>query len=133
MPGSFFDSNTLVYMVSANPSKAAAASAKVRQGGTISVQVLNEVTNVARRKMKMDWLEVRDVLTVFRGLLRVKPLTLATHELGIDIAERYQLSIYDSMIVASALDADCDVLYSEDMQQGLRVRQQLTIVNPFAT
>ena len=132
MSGSFFDSNILLYFVSSDLAKSERAKSRVRDGGTISVQVLNEVANVARRKMRMDWAEIADVLGVFRGLLTVRPLTVDIHELGLRIAARHRLSIYDAMIVASALEAGCKVLYSEDMHHGTQIEGGLRIANPFA-
>jgi predicted nucleic acid-binding protein len=58
-------------------------------------------------------------------------LTIETHDLGKLIAERYKLSVYDAMIVAAALLGGCDTLYSEDMQDGLLIDNQLRICNPF--
>jgi predicted nucleic acid-binding protein len=131
MPGSFFDTNVLLYVASGNPGKADRAEELIRAGGMISVQVLNEITNVARRKMGMSWTETRAFLSMIRGLLPVQPLTIDIHETGLALAERYELSIYDSMIAASALHADCDTLWSEDMQDGIVVDGRLRIVNPF--
>ena len=42
------------------------------------------------------------------------------------------LGFYDSALLASALLADCDTFFSEDMQNGLVIEDQLTICNPFA-
>jgi predicted nucleic acid-binding protein len=131
MPGSFLDSNVLIYLASAETAKADRAEAALAAGGTISVQVLNEVANVARRKMGLSWSETRAMLDMLRGLLAVRPLTIEVHETGLDLAERHGLSLYDAMIVAAALEADCDRLLSEDMQDGLRIEGRLTIVNPF--
>jgi predicted nucleic acid-binding protein len=133
MPGSFFDSNVLLYIAGPPSPKADAASSVLRGRGMISVQVLNEVASVARGKMKLSWPETREMLAAFREGLRVWPLTITTHDLGLRLAERYHFHIYDAMIVAAALEADCDVLYSEDMQNGLRIDDRLTITNPFAT
>ncbi len=66
-----------------------------------------------------------------RGLLTVHPLNVETHETGLRLAERYGLSTYDAMIAASALDAGCDTLWSEDMQHGMALEEGLRIVNPF--
>ena len=68
---------------------------------------------------------------MIRGLLPVQPLTIDIHETGVRLAERYGLSIYDAMIAASALDAGCETLWSEDMQDGLVLDDRLRIVNPF--
>ena len=133
MPGSFFDSNVLLYITSGDPTKAAQAEATIGSGGAISVQVLNEVANVARRKMQMSWQDTHALLSLLRGLLTVHPVTAETHETGLALAERYNLSIYDAMIAASALHADCDTLWSEDMQHGMAVDGRLRIANPFRT
>jgi predicted nucleic acid-binding protein len=131
MPASFFDTNVLVYIASSNAAKADRAEAAVAAGGAISVQVLNELANVARRKMRMSWDETHALLAALRGLLTVHPLTLETHETGLTLAERYGFSIYDAMIAAAAIHAGCDTLWSEDMQHGMALDEGLRIVNPF--
>src|SRR5205809_893968 len=100
-------------------------------GGTISVQVLNELANVARRKMRFSWPETHAFLAPIRGLLVVRPLTVEIHETGLTLAQRYTLSTCDAMIVAAALEADCDVLWSEDMQDGLVIDGRLRVTDPF--
>lgn len=131
MPASFFDTNVLVYIASGDAAKADRAEQAIAAGGAISIQVLNEFTNVARRKMRLSWAETHALLKLVRGLLTVHPVTLETHEAGLGLAERYGLSIYDAMIAASALHADCDTLWSEDMQHGMVLDEGLRIVNPF--
>jgi predicted nucleic acid-binding protein len=131
MPGSFLDSNIVLYLASEDVAKADRAQELVAVGGTISVQVLNEIANVSRRKMGLSWTETRNFLLMIRGLLQVKPITIEIHDVGISLAERYQLSVYDSMIVAAALSAECDMLLSEDLQDGLLINGQLRVLNPF--
>ncbi len=131
MPVSFFDTTVVVYLASGDTAKADRAEAAVAAGGAISVQVLNELTNVARRKMQMSWTKTHAFLNMLRALLTVHPLTVEIHETGRKLAERYGFSIYDAMITASALHAGCDTLWSEDMQHGLALDEGLTIVNPF--
>jgi predicted nucleic acid-binding protein len=131
MSGSFIDTNVLVYVASSDPMKADQAEKIIGSGGAISVQVLNELTNVARRKMRMSWRDTHALLSTLRGLLIVHPLTIETHEAGLALAERYNFSIFDAMIAASALRADCDTLWSEDMQHGMTLEEGLRIVNPF--
>ncbi len=131
MPGSFFDTNVLIYIASSDPMKADQAETIVGSGGAISVQVLNELANVARRKMRMSWQDTHAFLSLLRGMLTVHSVAVETHDTGLALAERYNLSIYDAMIVASALDADCDTLWSEDMQHGMTLDGRLRIVNPF--
>jgi predicted nucleic acid-binding protein len=131
MPGSFFDTNILLYLASGNRAKAERAEEIVGEGGVISVQVLNEITNVARRKMQLSWVEIRQFLSTIRSLLPVHPVTLEIHEAGLALAERYGLSTYDAMIVTSAIDAGCDTLWSEDMQHDMVIARRLRIRDPF--
>ena len=87
---------------------------------------------MSRRKFRYDWDRVATFLGGFEQLLQVVPLTIATHRQGLGIAQRYRLALYDSMIVAAALIADCEILYSEDMHDGLIIGGRLRIENPFA-
>ena len=96
----------------------------------VSVQVLNEFAATARRKARLAFTEIRDVLGVVRSTCAVVTLDLETHALGLDVAERYRISVYDGLIIAAALRAGCTVLYSEDLQHGQRI-EGLTIRNPF--
>ena len=131
MPGDFFDTNVLVYVASGRTPKADRAERLLRDGGIISVQVVNEIANVARRKMRLSWAETRALLSLIRGLLPVEPITIETHETGLLFAERYGLSVYDAMVAASALLAGCDRLWSEDMQHGMVIERRLRIADPF--
>lgn len=131
MPGSFIDTNILVYLASGDPAKADRAEKIVGAGGAISVQVLNELANVARRKMRMSWAETHAFLSAVRELLTVHPVGVEIHETGLELAERYGLSVYDAMIAASALHVDCDTLWSEDMQRGLLIDGRLRVTDPF--
>jgi len=127
----FIDSNVLLYLLSTDTDKADRAEEIVQTGGLISVQVLNEITNVARRKLTMPWVEINEILALIRLVCPTEPLTIETHDKGKLVAERYGLSVYDAMIVAAALLAGCETLYSEDMQDGQLIDQQLRICNPF--
>ena len=127
----FFDTNVVLYLLSADAAKADRAEDLLASGGTISVQVLNEFAAVARRKIRMSWPEIRETLTPIRAVCAVEPLSTATHDQATKISERYGLSVYDSLIVAAALLAGCKTLYSEDMQDGQIIERKLTIRNPF--
>ena len=131
MPGSFFDSSVLLYLASVEQAKSERIEKLVAGGWTISVQVLNEITNVAQRKMRLSWVETRTFLSSLRGLLSTEPLTVDTHERGLAIAQRYGLSVYDAMIAAAALSANCDTLWSEDMHDTLLIESRVRIRNPF--
>lgn len=88
--GRFLDSNILIYLASGDAAKADRAEQLLRDGGTVSVQVLNEIANVAVRKMKLSWSDTRDFISLIRDLLTVIPLTEPIHESGLRLAERYQ-------------------------------------------
>ena len=133
MSGKFADSNVVLYTTSKDDRRADTAIGLVADGLVISVQVLNEAANVMSRKWKRPWAETLDLLNGLRSQCRIVPVDEATHRLGIEIAIRHRLSIYDSMIVAAALLAGCDTLYSEDMHAGLVIENRLRIVNPFTT
>jgi predicted nucleic acid-binding protein len=127
----FFDTTILIYSISSGEPRAAVAEKLLAEGGWISVQVLNEFVAVARRKLNMSWEETRETLLAIRALCE-SPTTLSveTHEAALKIAARYGYSIYDALILAAALEADCDTLYTEDMQND-QVIGSLTIRNPF--
>ena len=127
----FFDTNVLVYLLSRDEAKANTAEELAERGGTISVQVLNELANVARRRLAMPWPEVIELTTQVQTLFSVVPLTVETHTRGLQVAKSYELSVYDSTIVAAALLAGCSTLLSEDLQNGQNIDGQLTIHNPF--
>lgn len=129
--GPFLDTNVLAYLLSDDPRKADIAERLLMAGGTISVQVLNELANVARRKAGLSWAETADLLAGVRRLVAVVPLTAGVHELGMALAERHGFSVYDAMIVAAGLLAGCETLFSEDMHDGLLVAGQMRVVNPF--
>jgi predicted nucleic acid-binding protein len=131
MPGSFFDTNVLVYAASENERKAGRAQQLVAEGGTISVQILNEAANVARRKLRLSWPDTHAFLETIKAVLNVRPITLQVHEAGMLLAQKFQLAIYHAVIVASALDAKCDTLWSEDMHDGMVFENRLKVINPF--
>ena len=131
MPGSFFDTNVLLYAASSDRVKADKAEKIIGGGGAISVQVLNELAGVARRKMRMSWGDTHRFLSTLRELLTVHPITIEVHESGLALAERYNLSLYDAVTAASALHAGCDTLWSEDMRHGMAIDERLRIADPF--
>lgn len=130
-PEPFIDTNILVYLLSEDDSRADRAEEILRAGGRISVQVLNELANVARRKLNMSWEDITEMLTLIRSVCPVDSLTPETHETAMAVAKRYGLSVYDSMIVSAALIGNCEILYSEDMHDGLIIEGKLRIQNPF--
>jgi predicted nucleic acid-binding protein len=128
----FFDSNVLIYAMVSGDSRRERAQHLVAEGGVISVQVLNEFVAVARRKMRMPWEDLTEALDAVRILFpSPMAITVDTHEAALKIAQQYGFGIYDAQIAASALEANCSTLYSEDLQDGQVIDRRLTIRNPF--
>ncbi len=127
----FLDSNVVVYSLGNDQNKKVVATTLLACSPVISTQVLIETANVARRKLGYSIAEIRSVVGMLRSGSEVRVIGEATINHSFDIAERYGFSIYDSLTVAGALDARCEVLYSEDLQAGQRFDDQMTLVNPF--
>jgi predicted nucleic acid-binding protein len=127
----FFDTTILIYSIASDEPRAAMAEKLLAEGGWISVQVLNEFATVARRKLNLSWQETREALLAIRALCE-SPTTLSveTHEAALEITARYGYQLYDALILAAAIEAGCDVLYTEDMQHGQNIGP-ITIHNPF--
>ena len=127
----FFDTTVLLYLLSADATKANRVEETLAAGATISAQVLNEFASVALRKLGMTVAEVRDALDPIMAICNVLPVTVETHKRGLQVAERYRFSIYDALTIATALDAGCSTLYTENLQDGQVIEDTLTIRNPF--
>ncbi|MBC6445466.1 MAG: PIN domain-containing protein [Alphaproteobacteria bacterium GM202ARS2] len=145
----FLDTNVLVYAFT-NDEKALVAQELLDRGCLISVQVLNEFINVGMRKLAMSWAEMQSALKDIRLVCpSVLGLDLETHEDALRLIDRHRFSIFDAIIVATALRAECQILifdaiivatalraecqilYSEDMQDGMILDRRLEIINPF--
>lgn len=108
-----------------------AAENLLAAGGVVGVQTLNEFVAVALRKLAMPWDEVLEALSALRVLCpSPAPMTVATHDRALRIAGRYGYPIYDSLVIAAALEAGCATLYSEDLRDGQAI-EGLTLRNPF--
>lgn len=126
----FLDTNVILYLLSADTSKADRAAELLERGGFVSVQVLNEFTAVAMRKLHMEIAEIREILATVRQLCKVVPLDLTTHDRALELVEHHRLSIFDALIVSAAIGVDCTTLWSEDLHHGHKI-ERLTIKNPF--
>ena len=126
----FLDSNIILYLLSADTSKADTAQSLLSEAPCISVQVLNEVTSVCLRKLKMNWSEIHDLLAVVKTTCQIEPLTAATHAQAVQIAQTHQISFYDAHILAAAKAAGASILMTEDMHNG-QTLLGLQIQNPF--
>jgi len=128
----FLDTNVVVYAFTEDR-RSSAAQALLARSFTISVQTLNEIVNVALRKLKRSWREIDDACAqIIAAASSIEQLDLACHRRAMTLARQHKLAIFDAQIVASALQANCDTLYSEDLHDGLVIDGRLTIRNPFA-
>jgi predicted nucleic acid-binding protein len=128
----FFDTNVIVYAFAKDDTRTEVAERLLAGGGVIGVQTLNEFVAIATRKLAMPWKEILEALSALRELCPSPvPLTVKTHDAALRIAGRYGYHIYDSLVIAAALEARCKTLLSEDMNDGQTI-DGLTIRNPFA-
>jgi predicted nucleic acid-binding protein len=97
----------------------------------LSVQVVNEVTSNLIRKFKFNESEIRNLIQSFYSDYTVFGIDGETLTQGSILRESYKISFWDSLVISSALQNQCSILYTEDMQHGLVISQTLTIVNPF--
>jgi predicted nucleic acid-binding protein len=128
----FLDTNVLIYALAENDPRGEKAEQLLSAGGILSVQVLNEFTSVAKKKLSLSWPEIAEAIDAFL-VFCPSPLsiTVALHEAAREIAEKHGYGIYDGLVISAALEAGCSILYSEDLQDGQRIGGQLTIRNPF--
>lgn len=130
MSGVFLDSNVILYLLSADAAKADTAETLLTHQPTISVQVLNEVTSVCQRLLKLDWPQTLDLLGAIKANCKVVALTLDTHAKALEVAQQHQLSFYDAHIISAAIFSGAHTLMSEDLQHGATI-QGIQIHNPF--
>lgn len=127
----FADTNVAIYAIDADAAKREKALAVLAARPVISVQVVNEYLNVLLNKRKLARADANELARALMATCDVTAVTPDLTELAMNIGERYQVSHWDSLIVAAALAASCDTLYSEDLQDGQVFEAQLTVNNPF--
>ncbi|MDP3007727.1 MAG: PIN domain-containing protein [Methylococcales bacterium] len=127
----FVDTNVVLYTLGEDERKKAIARNVLAKHPVLSSQVINEAVNVCLRRFKFT----REQAYAFADMVMRRTDVQAVDEMTIrksaEIALRYQFSNWDSLIIAAALLAKCDILYSEDMQHNQVIDGQLTILNPF--
>ena len=128
----FVDSNIFLYALSdLDLSKQLIAGDLITQEIMISTQVINEVSSNLIKKLKFNNTEVCAFVESCYAHYLVINFNQKTFTLACDLREKYSLSYYDSLIVASALISKATVLYSEDMQHNLDINKKMRIINPF--
>lgn len=127
----FIDTNIVIYALGPKSAKASLTAPLFAQHPTISTQVLSETANVVLKKLAMPLSETGKLLAMLETMCRVEIVTPSTMHRALDIAGRYGFSWFDSLIVATALEAGCDTLYTEDLHHGQVIEGKLTLTNPF--
>ena len=129
----FLDTNIVIYGYSQDePDKRQRAIECVKSGKVwISTQVLNETINILKRKFYLEYFQIRTVITELTQKFEIALVSINTIENALNLAERYQYSYFDSLIIASTLEVSCSILYSEDLQDGQEIYNKLRIINPF--
>jgi predicted nucleic acid-binding protein len=130
----FVDSNIILYSYSKtelDKNKIANALIFSFDEILVSTQVINEVTNILFKKFQLDSVDIENVLLEIDNNFKIVNFSLTTQIKAIKIKKKYKLQYYDSLILATALENNCTVLYSEDMQHRQIIEDQLKIINPF--
>ena len=126
------DTNILVYSHSnSEPNKQETAMCLLAIYPVISTQVVLEYFNVIKRILKLPKDEIMDVCMQNIELCILQPVSLTTLKYARRLIDRYDFQLFDSIVVASALEANCHTLYSEDLHHGLVVEKRMEIINPF--
>jgi len=130
----FIDSNILIYALAQDGAlshKKQIAVNLLSQNPMLSTQIISECSNVLRRKFNWTYPEIRETLEFVLKISALLNVSVDTIQQAWLIAEKYSYSYFDSLVLASALESSCDVLYSEDMQAGQLIENRLTIINHF--
>lgn len=127
----FIDTNIVIYSLGEHSTKAHKAAPLFVDRPSISTQVLSETANVTTKRLGLAMPEVRKLIKTLHEICHIELITMATIEAALNVHERYKFSWYDSLIIATALEAGCTTLYSEDMQNDQVIEGRLKIVNPF--
>ena len=130
----FIDSNILIYahtLQDERKKQIAQDILSLEQEILINTQVVNESINVFIKQFKIPFDDIQKILSEILLYLPIRIISSKTIQLGLDIHKKYQYSYYDSLIIAGALENNCSVLYSEDLQDNQKIKDNLTILNPF--
>lgn len=132
MSGKFFlDTTIFLVLFDTNKKKSDTAFKLLSQKPVISTQVINESVAVLVKKFKFKKETAIEAIQMLKHNSFINSLTETTVDTACFIFVKYGFSYYDCVIIASALESKCDVLYSEDMQHKQVIENKLTIINPF--
>lgn len=131
----FLDTNIIIYSYSEDEIKKQSIALKIlenfEENIVISKQVINEFTNVLFKKFKLSADEIENVLLELDSVIPIVDFDIKTQIKAIRLKDKYNLQFYDALIVATALESGCTIIYSEDMHHNLLIDNKLKILNPF--
>lgn len=129
----FVDTNIFVYAYSTQNAEKQEVARRLISSGQVmtSVQTLNELCNVLRKKLSSSFDYAEDILREINTLLPIVTLNYETTIMALRVSKRYKLSFYDSLILTAAIQHHCISVLSEDLHHGLILEEGLTVVNPF--
>jgi predicted nucleic acid-binding protein len=127
----FLDTNIIIYSIGNIIPKKKVSVDLIGNNAVISTQIITESANVMHRKLKYGYSDIRAITEKFVQEMNLSIITHHTINNAFNISERYGYSYYDSQVIASALESDSPVLYSEDLQHNQIIEHRLRIINPF--
>ena len=125
------DTNILIYLEGNDTVKRSISENLLSFAPVIPSQVVSEFLNVTRRLRNISKLQAMNEAAALFADCSIAPIQNSTIDLAITLIQKYDFQLFDSLVVALALESDCKILYTEDMQHGLLVNKKLQIINPF--
>ena len=129
----FLDTNILAYLYSASEPLKRSKSISILTNYICitSTQALNEFSNVFIKKYKMSKDFIKQAIANISKTCSVQLITEKTIDFALDLNDKYGYSFYDCLMLASALENNCEILFSEDMASGQIIEGRLKIINPY--
>lgn len=130
----FIDTNIILYSYSQTEIEKAKIANKLifdAQICIVSNQVINETINILYKKYKLQSEQIEDVILELDNSFKICSFSIKTQVKALRIKEKYKYQYYDSLIIATAIESGCSILYSEDMQHNQNIENKIVIINPF--
>jgi len=97
----------------------------------VCTQVMSEYISVLKRILNIPKTMVIHACMPNLKRCQIKAVDIVTLQTAERLIHRYDFQLFDAIIVASALETGCQILYTEDMQHNMKIDRQLSIINPF--
>ena len=129
----FLDTNILIYVYSVTEPEKQKVAIELSDitGSYISTQVIQEFLNILFKKFGLNWAQILQAIDEIAEKYSIVINHFPIIRSACEIAEKYRFSFYDSLIISAALDANCSILYTEDLRHNQLIENKLRITNPF--